>query len=39
MLRLLAEAAHGHVLQHAAAQIADRLLEYRVGHRGLPVLR
>ncbi len=35
VLRLLAEAADGHVLQHAAAQIADGLLDYRVLHRGL----
>ncbi len=35
MLRLLAEAADGHVLLHAAAQIAEGLVEYGVLHRRL----
>ena len=36
VLRLVAEVAVRHVLQHAAAQIADGLLDQRVCHRGVP---
>jgi hypothetical protein len=35
VLGLVDEVAVRHVLQHAAAQITDGLLEYRVGHRVL----
>ena len=35
VLGLVTEVAVRHVLQHAAAKVADGLLETRVGHRGL----